>query len=1449
MPSPLNFRKRLGIGSAPRDPRNPQSQSGDISRATSPIPPPATGAPNTNRASPAVHALPATTANPAFAEALNEHIKILSPVEKKAFNDGSGISLEELMASLKAYDDRHQRSSYSRGCASRVQGFLTAVDEYLKPIAIMVGHSPSISSLVVGGVKVIVQLGLNFAAFFEKLTDMMDNLSRHLGYLSKYAESFRASAEVQTALSAAYRDLLEFFSGARKVFVDKDGKPSRWVSFRVFLRITWEPFEANFNSLDARFRESVQIVMRMADIVEIQRQYTREAMEATEKEDEERRKLLQWLSEFNFDIEHDTVFAKRHLDTGNWLIESPMFEDWQTPSGSSILWCYGTPGVGKSVLALVPNRQELVNIRTKLKSNSSLVLETLSAKHALDSRIGLAFVYLDYKTKNIQNPTKILSTILKQLARQKEVLPEQLRHFFRKYYRDAEFPCVEKIEEQLSTLAATFDRVFLVIDALDELERNERKIFLPIVTRLAQSSPLFKIFVTSRREADISKHFGLSKIPTIEIEARKVNTDIQAFVRHQVAHWDAGFPLDQGLRDEVIQALTSNSEGMFLWVKYQLDYIYEQPSARDVRAALCTLPADMNKTYTRILEKIESQVSSIKTIAVRALMWVVGAARPLSTKELAWAVSYQPECQTLDKKDIYPIQTVLDSCYNLLTADNDIIRPVHYSVQEFLTATTASHASAVVRTYLDAINHKHAELAQSCLQVLLVDQMYSQLSMYATCHFDHHLRQLTTVPERRLTELFDRFLHDEKLLGKTFNYRPESSLIYHNELQPFYFCLAIGMHDWYEKYHNRDPEMTQHSEALHFAVRGGSVATVQRLLEMGYAVNAQYNGSSPLVYASQAGRVEIVRFLLANGAHVNAQGGEYGNALQAATSRGNEAVVQLLLEKGADVNTQGGHYGNALQAATSRGNEAVVQLLLEKGADVNTQGGYYGNALQAAAFNGGKAVVQLLLEKGADVNAQGGEYGNALQAAAVYCNKAVVQLLLEKGADANAQGGEYGNALQAAAFNGGEAMVRLLLEKGAGVNAQGGEYGNALQAAAFNGGEAVVRLLLEKGADVNTQGGYYGNALQAAAFNGGEAMVRLLLEKGADVNAQGGEYGNALQAAAFNGGEAMVRLLLEKGADVNAQGGEYGNALQAAAVYCNKAVVQLLFEKGAHVNTQGGEYDNELQAAATSRGNEAVVQLLLEEGADVNAQGGKYGNALQAAAYRGNEAVVQLLLEKGADVNTQGGHYGNALQAAAYRGNEAVVQLLLEKGADDNTQGGYYGNALQAAAYRGNEAVVQLLLEKGVDVNTQGGHYGNALQAAAFKSGEAMVRLLLEKGADVNAQGGCFGNARQAAAFSVDEAVVQLLLEKGADVNAQDGGCGNALQTAAYYGNKVVVPLLLEKGADVNAQGGKYGNALQAAALEGNKAVVQLLLEKGADVNAQGGEHGDALRAAKYSSS
>ncbi len=53
----------------------------------------------------------------------------------------------------------------------------------------------------------------------------------------------------------------------------------------------------------------------------------------------------------------------------------------------------------------------------------------------------------------------------------------------------------------------------------------------------------------------------------------------------------------------------------------------------------------------------------------------------------------------------------------------------------------------------------------------------------------------------------------------------------------------------------------------------------------------------------------------------------------------------MLIDVGVDVNAQGGYYGNALQAVSVESDNKMVQILIDAGADMNIQDRFYGNAL------------------------------------------------------------------------------------------------------------------------------------------------------------------------------------------------------------------------------------------------------------------------------------------------------------------------------------------------------------------------------------------------------------------------------------------------------------------------------------------------------------------------
>jgi len=470
----------------------------------------------------------------------------------------------------------------------------------------------------------------------------------------------------------------------------------------------------------------------------------------------------------------------------------------------------------------------------------------------------------------------------------------------------------------------------------------------------------------------------------------------------------------------------------FRWAACQLDSLRSCLNVHGLRKRLASLPKDLDETYARILFNIDEDY---RRDALKILQWLTYSARPLRLEEVAEVVTinvdesprFDPEKRYPEPRDIWTIcssliflqEEILEEAHEGNT--RVIVRLAHFSVKEYLISLSIRNGRA--KDYSIQEVDTNALITESCLAYLLqFDEPGSlttrsalefPLANYAAEYWTRHAQ----VAERGST--LAPLLSIELLLTK-----------------------GHGLLNWIRLYDLEQP---------------------WRGLNMMRRLNDIH---PPLYYASFAGLIRSVEFVLDKGADVNAQGGYYGNALQAASAKGHDQVVQMLLAKGADVNAQGGSYGNALQAASAGGHDQVVQMLLAKGADVNAQGGFYGNALQAASAGGHDQVVQMLLAKEADVNAQGGKYDNALQAASAEGHDQVVQMLLAKGADVNAQGRHYHNALYAASEGGHDQVVQMLLAKGADVNAQGGYYGNALQAASARGHDQVVQMLLAKGADV-----------------------------------------------------------------------------------------------------------------------------------------------------------------------------------------------------------------------------------------------------------------------------------------------------------------------------------------------------------------------------------------------
>ena len=136
-------------------------------------------------------------------------------------------------------------------------------------IAIGIQGHPEISSLVVGAVRIVIDLAIDFTTFFSKLTDMLCQFEDYLGPLAEYAKLSQDSILVQETVAKVYGDLLDFCQKARSIFLDASGSPQKWTSWRLFLRQQWEPFETEFNSIRSDMRHHLDVLLHSVQALQL----------------------------------------------------------------------------------------------------------------------------------------------------------------------------------------------------------------------------------------------------------------------------------------------------------------------------------------------------------------------------------------------------------------------------------------------------------------------------------------------------------------------------------------------------------------------------------------------------------------------------------------------------------------------------------------------------------------------------------------------------------------------------------------------------------------------------------------------------------------------------------------------------------------------------------------------------------------------------------------------------------------------------------------------------------------------------------------------------------------------------------------------------------------------------------------------------------------------------
>jgi hypothetical protein len=150
-------------------------------------------------------------------KALAKTLEKLPQAEKAAFAQASKtIDERTLLSRVHTYDAAHKDDSSFRPHAERLSKFLGLLDRFMGGVTIGIQASPEISSLVVGSVRIVIDLALKFTMYFSKLTDMICTFEDYLGPLAEYAKAADIDV-VETIVVNAYANVLSFGWKARRV--------------------------------------------------------------------------------------------------------------------------------------------------------------------------------------------------------------------------------------------------------------------------------------------------------------------------------------------------------------------------------------------------------------------------------------------------------------------------------------------------------------------------------------------------------------------------------------------------------------------------------------------------------------------------------------------------------------------------------------------------------------------------------------------------------------------------------------------------------------------------------------------------------------------------------------------------------------------------------------------------------------------------------------------------------------------------------------------------------------------------------------------------------------------------------------------------------------------------------------------------------------------------------
>lgn len=257
-----------------------------------------------------------------------------------------------------------------------------------------------------------------------------------------------------------------------------------------------------------------------------------------------RNEILDWITTEDYSPTHCDNISRRHAGTGQWFINSTEFQDWLGSTGQT-LYCPGLPGAGKTTL-------------------TAIVIDHLLARFTQtpDNNIGIAYIYFNFKTRAQQTEDDILASLLTQLCRLKEAIPEDIQKHYDKLgetKRERRLTHFELIRF-LETVARNFQKVLIVLDALDECRFDTMSRLMRDLFDIQKTCKI-NLFATSRNIPGIAAEFN-TRGSAVSMEIRASEEDVLKYLDGQMSRLPLFAQRDRDLQEQISTKIAKSVQGM-----------------------------------------------------------------------------------------------------------------------------------------------------------------------------------------------------------------------------------------------------------------------------------------------------------------------------------------------------------------------------------------------------------------------------------------------------------------------------------------------------------------------------------------------------------------------------------------------------------------------------------------------------------------------------------------------------------------------------------------------------------------------------------------------------------------------------------------------------------------------------------------------------------------------